>query len=102
MAAENPIAAGEAALAALLPPPGETLAPDAVLDRFVSWVAGSGLTLYPHQEEAILHLLDGKHLVLATPTGSGKSLVATFLHFQAMCLPKLQFSFEAQRLSLLP
>src|SRR5512140_1511140 len=57
MAAENPIAAGEAPLAALLPPPGETLAPDAVLDRFVSWVSGTGLSLYPHQEEAILQLL---------------------------------------------
>jgi superfamily II RNA helicase len=75
---------GSAPLAALLPPPGEVLAPDAVLDRFVAWVAGTGLSLYPHQEEAILQLLDDQHLVLSTPTGSGKSLVATFLHFQAM------------------
>jgi len=74
----------EAPLAALLPPPGGTLAPDAVLDRFVAWASASGLTLYPHQEEAILQLLDGRHVVLSTPTGSGKSLVATFLHFQAM------------------
>jgi len=80
--ATNP--AGDAPLAALLPAAGERLAPDAVLDRFVGWATASGLTLYPHQEEAILHLLDGNHLVLATPTGSGKSLVATFLHFQAM------------------
>ncbi|HET9595514.1 MAG TPA: DUF3516 domain-containing protein, partial [Anaeromyxobacteraceae bacterium] len=71
-------------LAALLPPEGAALAPDAVLDRFVSWASASGLTLYPAQEEAILALLDGRHVVLATPTGSGKSLVATFLHFQAM------------------
>ena len=91
MAAEDPIPAGDAPLAALLPPPGETLPPDAVLDRFVSWVAASGLSLYPHQEEGILHLLDGKHLVLATPTGSGKSLVATFLHFQAMCEGRRSF-----------
>ena len=86
-----PVPATEAPLAALLPPPGETLAPDAVLDRFVAWVAASGLTLYPHQEEGILHLLDDKHLVLATPTGSGKSLVATFLHFQAMSAGKRSF-----------
>ena len=78
-------------LAALLPAPGQVLAPDAVLDRFVGWASGAGLTLYPHQEEAILHLLDGKHLVLATPTGSGKSLVATFMHFQALAAGRRSF-----------
>jgi superfamily II RNA helicase len=83
--------APDAPLAALLPPPGQQLSPDQVLDRFVSWVASTGLTLYPHQEEAILHLLDDRHLVLATPTGSGKSLVATFLHFQAMAAGKRSF-----------
>ncbi len=80
-----------APLGALLPRSGESLAPDAVLDRFVSWVAATGLTLYRHQEEAILQLLDGRHLVLSTPTGSGKSLVATFLHFQAMAEGKRSF-----------
>ena len=43
------------------------------------------LTLYPAQEEPILELFAGRHLVLSTPTGSGKSLVATALHFKAMC-----------------
>jgi superfamily II RNA helicase len=81
----------DAPLAALLPEDRLPLPPDAVLDRFVSFVAGTGLTLYPHQEEAILHLLDGKHLVLSTPTGSGKSLVATFLHFQAMSAGQRSF-----------
>jgi superfamily II RNA helicase len=75
----------EAPLAALLPRiSGEVLPADAALDRFVGWTAATGLTLYPAQEEAILALLDEKHVVLATPTGSGKSLVAAFLHFQAM------------------
>src|ERR1700682_3532091 len=67
-----------------LPIPGEAPADDAVLSRFTDWVAAQGLTLYAHQEDALLELLAGRHLVLATPTGSGKSLVATFLHFQAM------------------
>ena len=80
-----------APLAALLPSEGEVLGADAILDRFVGWVSSTGLTLYPHQEEAILHLLDDEHLVLATPTGSGKSLVATFLHFQAMCRGERSF-----------
>ena len=72
-------------LADLLPKKGEPkLTADAVLDRFVTWVSTSGLTLYGHQEEAILELLGGKHVVLATPTGSGKSLVALALHFLAM------------------
>jgi superfamily II RNA helicase len=83
--------ASEAPLAALLPPRGGTLAPDEILDRFVGWVTSTGLTLYPHQDEGILHLLDGRHLVLSTPTGSGKSLVATFLHFQAMAEGKRSF-----------
>ncbi len=73
------------ALDASLQRPGEGLPDDVVLSRFTDWVAAQGLTLYPHQEESLLELLGGRHLVLSTPTGSGKSLVATFLHFQAMC-----------------
>ena len=57
----------------------------------MSWVGASGLTLYPAQEEALLALLDGNHLVLNTPTGSGKSLVATFLHYMMMCAGKRSF-----------
>ena len=72
-------------LEAALPRPGEALPDDAVLSRFTDWVAAQGLTLYPHQEEALLELLAGRHVIVSTPTGSGKSLVATFLHFQAMC-----------------
>jgi superfamily II RNA helicase len=50
--------------------------PDAFLDLFLEWVTSTGRDPYPHQEEAILALSTGAHVVLATPTGSGKSLVA--------------------------
>ncbi len=81
-----------APLAALLPKPGEPrLTPDAVLDRFVQYVTTTGLSLYPAQEEAVLELLGGKHVVLATPTGSGKSLVALAFHFLAMSQGKTSF-----------
>ena len=53
---------------------------DAVLDAFLGWCADQGVELYPHQEEAILELLDGANVILSTPTGSGKSLVALALH----------------------
>jgi superfamily II RNA helicase len=62
-------------------PPG----PDAILERFLSVAAERGLELYPEQEEAILELLAGHNVVLNTPTGSGKSLVAAAFHFKALC-----------------
>jgi superfamily II RNA helicase len=65
--------------------------PGVILDRFLDWVAASGLSPYPAQEEALLELSLGKHVVLDTPTGSGKSLVATGLHFKAMCEGKRSF-----------
>jgi hypothetical protein len=71
------------ALGDLLP---DTLDPSAgdLLDRFLEYTADKGLTLYPAQEEAILELLDGKNVVLNTPTGSGKSLVASAMLFAAV------------------
>ncbi|TVR24041.1 MAG: DUF3516 domain-containing protein [Ilumatobacter sp.] len=61
-------------LADLLPPTGSD--PADVLDAFTEWADAGGRPLYPHQEEAALSLASGDHVVLATPTGSGKSLVA--------------------------
>lgn len=55
---------------------------DEMLDTFLGWVSDSGLSLYPHQEDAVLELFSGNHVVLDAPTGSGKSLVATAMHFK--------------------
>jgi len=54
----------------------DTPGADELLDALIEWSARSGLELYPHQEEAVLRLLAGENVVLSTPTGSGKSLVA--------------------------
>ncbi|HSA41218.1 MAG TPA: DUF3516 domain-containing protein, partial [Mycobacterium sp.] len=51
--------------------------PDAVFAEFAEWAAAQGTALYPAQEEALIELVSGANVVLATPTGSGKSLVAT-------------------------
>ncbi|HEX4460049.1 MAG TPA: DUF3516 domain-containing protein, partial [Polyangia bacterium] len=64
---------------------------DDVLERFVAHVAEAGLSLYPAQEEAILELCAGKHVILNTPTGSGKSLVATALHFKALAEGRVSY-----------
>jgi len=48
-------------------------------------MADRGLELYPEQEEAILELFSGQNVILNTPTGSGKSLVAAAFHFKALC-----------------
>ena len=85
-------------LASLLPALGEKLSSEQILDRFVSFAAGAGLSLYPAQEEALLELLSGKHLILNTPTGSGKSLVATALHFKAMCERKTSSAARQARM----
>lgn len=58
---------------------------DAVLERFLAALTARGIELYPEQEEAILELLAGRNVVLNTPTGSGKSLVAAAFHFKALC-----------------
>ena len=63
---------------------GATSAADAAFDVFLDWAGEQGLTLYPAQEEAVLALAGGAHVVLATPTGSGKSLVAVAAHAQAL------------------
>jgi superfamily II RNA helicase len=68
-----------------------TADPDAVFDAFSGWVAAQGLTLYPHQEEALIEIATGANVILGTPTGSGKSLVATGAHFAALAAGRSTF-----------
>jgi superfamily II RNA helicase len=72
-------------------PPGGTSDPDAILSLFLEWVSDLGLELYPAQEEALLEIMAGKNVILNTPTGSGKSLVALGLHFKALCEGRVSF-----------
>jgi superfamily II RNA helicase len=72
-------------------PPGGVQDPDEILDLFLGWVADQGFELYPAQEEALLEVMGGRHVVLNTPTGSGKSLVALGMHFKALCEGKRAF-----------
>jgi hypothetical protein len=65
--------------------------PDRILDLFLEWVADTGFELYSAQEEALLELMADRHVVLDTPTGSGKSLVALGLHFRGLCEGKRSF-----------
>jgi superfamily II RNA helicase len=80
-------------LQALLPE-GAAYDPNAdsgLLDRFLTYVQGRKVDLYPAQEEAILALYDGANVILNTPTGSGKSLVATALHFNSLAKGRRSF-----------
>src|SRR5215471_15558173 len=72
-------------------PPRQSPSAEEVLDRFLAYVGDQGLTLYPEQEEAILEVVAGKNVILNTPTGSGKSLVATAMHFLAMAEGRRSF-----------
>jgi superfamily II RNA helicase len=64
-----------------LPPAAD---PDAVFDAFAGWAKSEGLTLYPHQEEALIEIVSGANVIVSTPTGSGKSLIAAGAHFTAL------------------
>ncbi len=58
--------------------------PDAVFSSFTSWAESTGISLYPAQEEAIMEIVSGSNVILSTPTGTGKSLVAMGAHFAAL------------------
>jgi superfamily II RNA helicase len=61
-----------------------TADPDSVFDAFAGWAERQGLSLYPHQEEALIEIVSGGNVILSSPTGSGKSLVAAGAHFAAL------------------
>ncbi|APT87001.1 DEAD/DEAH box helicase [Corynebacterium flavescens] len=62
----------------------ESVVDEVIWDTFVSWTTQRGIVLYPAQEEAALGILAGDNVILATPTGSGKSMVANAAHFIAL------------------
>src|SRR6478735_3759491 len=71
-----------------LPPTDD---PDALFEAFSSWTETQGITLYPAQEEALIEVVSGSNVILSTPTGSGKSLVAVGAHFVALAEGRRSF-----------
>ena len=69
----------------------ESLIDESIFDSFLAWAKDKGITLYPTQEEAALGILAGDNVILATPTGSGKSMVAIAAHFIAMARGQRSF-----------
>ncbi|MGW0160091.1 DEAD/DEAH box helicase [Mycobacterium sp. NPDC003323] len=65
--------------------------PDELFTSFSQWAADNGTQLYPAQEEALIELVSGSNVVLATPTGSGKSLVATGAIYAALAADRVSF-----------
>lgn len=71
--------------------PPQDASSDEILNAFLAYVTARELELYPAQEEAILELFEGNNVILNTPTGSGKSLVAEAAHFDALVRGKRSF-----------
>ena len=65
--------------------------PDVLFEAFETWTGEQGLSLYPAQEEALIEIVSGANLILSTPTGTGKSLVAVGAHFAALSAGKRTF-----------
>jgi superfamily II RNA helicase len=70
-------------LSELLPRDGRATS-EILLTCFLEYTESKGLQLYPAQETAILELFEEKNVILNTPTGSGKSLVASAVQFKAL------------------
>jgi superfamily II RNA helicase len=65
--------------------------PDDLFDAFTSWAEDQGLVLYPAQQEALIEIVSGSNVILSTPTGSGKSMVAVGAHFTALAQQQRSF-----------
>lgn len=63
---------------------GNPLTGDEIYEGFLEWIASRDMELYPAQDEAVLELAAGHNVILATPTGSGKSTVAVAAHFAGL------------------
>ena len=75
-------------LSELLPKNGQAADNDFLLGQFLEYTKSAGLELYPAQEAAILELFEENNVILNTPTGSGKSLVAAALQFKSLAQGK--------------
>ena len=72
---------------------------DELLGRFLEYVEAQKLQLYPAQETAILELFEDRNVILSTPTGSGKSLVAMAMHFKSLAEGKRSvYTCQSRRL----
>ena len=71
-----------AMLDALIPAddPERVPEPEEVYLAFSDWAETTGRPLYPHQDKALSEILEGRHVIAATPTGSGKSMIALAAH----------------------
>ncbi|MEE4420206.1 DEAD/DEAH box helicase [Streptomyces bugieae] len=65
--------------------------PDALFEAFSGWAEQQGISLYPAQEEALIEVVSGANVILSTPTGSGKSMVAAGAHFTALAHDQVTF-----------
>ncbi|HJX79534.1 DEAD/DEAH box helicase [Glutamicibacter sp.] len=74
-----------------LPADAKNVSDDEIYESFGRWVTTRGIDLYPAQDEASMALAAGSNVILATPTGSGKSLVAIAAHFYAMARDEISF-----------
>ena len=71
--------------------PEPWLKADQAFERFLEWTSNRGIELWEHQEEALMDLAAGNHVILGTPTGSGKSLVALGMLFMGMAQGKRSY-----------